>query len=243
MKHALVTGVSSGIGLGLVKELLRRGWTVHGLSRREPVLDAPQSRFQFRSCDLSRNEEIPGCVEKLLRDVPQLDLAILNAGILGTFADLSEQTLDEMQLVMQVNVWANKTLLDAVLTSGIRVAQVVTISSGAAVNGNRGWGGYSISKAALNMLTQLYARERQQTHFCALAPGLVDTAMQDYLCGLMPDERFRALDVLRSKRGTPDMPTGDQLADRLLDLFERLPDLVPSGEFADIRNPPLSSGP
>ena len=42
-----------------------------------------------------------------------------------------------------------------------------------------GWNGYALSKAALNMMMKLYAAERPGTDFSALAPGLVDTAMQE----------------------------------------------------------------
>ncbi len=38
-------------------------------------------------------------------------------------------------------------------------------------------------------------------HFCALAPGLIDTAMQDYLCGLDASERFPSLARIQAARG------------------------------------------
>ncbi len=184
-------------------------------------------------------ESITRGVGELLEDQSELDLIILNAGRLGVFGDLGEAELFELKTTMQVNLWANKTLLDAVFALNIRVHQVVTISSGAAVNGNRGWSGYSISKAALNMLTQLYAKERPDTHFCALAPGVVDTAIQDELLEREPDARFPAVEVLRSKRNTTEMPKPREAALRLIEIFEKLPSLVESGDFADIRNPPL----
>ena len=90
--------------------------------------------------------------------------------MLGSLGDMSEAQLDDLKRVMDVNVWSNKTVLDALFARAFPVKQVVTISSGAAVNGNRGWRGYSISKAALNMLTRLYAAENPDTHFCARWP-------------------------------------------------------------------------
>ena len=90
------------------------------------------------------------------------------------------------------------------------------------------------------MLVQLYALEQPTTHFCALAPGLVDTAMQDQLCGRAPDDRYAAVEVLRSKRNTPDMPTPAIAAPRLAATIERLPSLVASGDYADVRQISLS---
>ena len=78
---------------------------------------------------------------------------------------------------MKINVWSNKVICDWLLKSIPEIYQIVFMSSGAAVNGNRGWGSYSLSKATLNMLAKLYAAEAKQTHFSALAPGLVDTAI------------------------------------------------------------------
>jgi NAD(P)-dependent dehydrogenase (short-subunit alcohol dehydrogenase family) len=239
-QNVMITGVSSGIGLGLTRECLRRGFTVHGTARHAPEL-GKNDLFRFVPCDLSREKEIPAAIKRLLAGVKALDLVILNAGILGPVGDLSEQPLDEIQRVMQVNVWSNKVILDELFASGLSITQVVTMSSGAGVHPHRGWGGYAISKAALNMLTGLAAAERPGTHFCAVGPGLVDTAMQDQLCSLPSDARFPSLDRLRARRGTAEMPDGQELAPRLLEVILRLPEHVPSGSFADIRQPPLNA--
>ncbi|MBC8291116.1 MAG: SDR family NAD(P)-dependent oxidoreductase, partial [Planctomycetes bacterium] len=163
---AFVTGVSTGIGFGLTEELLHRGWRVIGLSRREPAFTNPAERFSFCSIDVADSETLVENVSVLLSDTTHVDLAVLNAGVLGVISDLADATLDDLQNTMNVNVWSNKLILDALFAGGRTVHQVVTISSGAAVNGNRGWGGYSISKTALNKLTCLYAKEQPGTHFC-----------------------------------------------------------------------------
>ena len=85
------------------------------------------------------------------------------------------------------------------------------------------------------MLTQLYARENESTHFAAIAPGLVDTAMQDYLCGQPDDERFTSLEALKSRRGTDEMPAPNSAAKKLIPFFERVKTELESGKFADIR--------
>lgn len=237
-RTAFITGVSSGIGFGLTEELLERGWRVIGLSRREPTLTVDDRRFIFQAVDLADLNSLRQNVSTLMDGVPRLNLAILNAGILGRFGDLLGATVGDLQNTMNVNVWANKLILDSMFESHRLVDQVVTISSGAAVNGNRGWGGYSISKAALNMLTAVYSKERPETHFCAFAPGVVETAMQDTLQARVPDERFPSLERLRAMRGTDDMPEPREAARRLLAAFEKLPKVVASGDFADIRNLP-----
>lgn len=236
--HVLITGVSSGIGHGLARWYLDQGWVVYGTSRRTPD-DVPQhDAFRFVSLDLSDAQQLPGGITDLIDGVERLDLAILNAGVVGRFGDIGEAGLGDLKNTMQVNVWANKLILDALFARHVLLEQVVAISSGASVNGNRGWSGYSISKAALNMLVKLYARERPGTHFCALAPGLVDTEIQDEICTRVPDERYPSVERLRSKRHTPEMPAPAEAAPLLARTFARLPSLVESGEYADIRQLP-----
>lgn len=234
-RTVFVTGVSAGIGNALARHYLDRGDRVLGCSRREPADLVGSPGFTFRSIDLSDLERVQESVGELLAGTDRVDLAVLNAGVLGTIADLAESDLAEMRAVLDVNLWAVKLTLDALFDRVPEVGRVVTISSGAAVNGNRGWGAYSISKAALNMLTKLYARERPATHFCAFAPGIVDTAMQESICGRAPEELSPSVEVLRSKRGTPDMPDPATAAPRLAVAIDRLPDVVESGEFTDIR--------
>ncbi|MGB0583111.1 MAG: SDR family NAD(P)-dependent oxidoreductase, partial [Limisphaerales bacterium] len=166
--------------------------------------------------------------------------AILNAGILGPIADLRNQSIDTLKNVLDVNLWANKNLLDLLLDRGLAIARVVGISSGASVNGNRGWGGYSLSKAALNMLMKLYAKEREDIHFSALAPGLVDTNMQDQIRAMPDDAPFPSVAQLKQATGTDAMPDSTTAGKRVLAAIDRLPGLIESGEFADIRKPPLT---
>ena len=99
--------------------------------------------------------------------------------------------------------WLRARFVDA----GKPVAQIVMIFSGATVLGNRGWPGYGLSKAALNMLAKLYAHDFPDTHISALAPGIIDTAMMEHLCVEADAEAYPALKRLRDARGTPDMPT------------------------------------
>lgn len=233
-----VTGVSSGIGEGLADEYLSRGWDVYGISRRSPVDSLGGDRFRFQSLDVTQPTDYAAALFGLFEERRQLDLVILNAGVLGRIGDLIDADLDDLIQTMAVNVWGCKLVLDWLYSHDIQITQVVTISSGASVNGNRGWGGYSISKAALNMLTRLYAKERPETHFTAFAPGLVDSAMQEYLCGLPTDERYPSLEILRSKRHTADMPDGREAARRFASVFAELPQLVESGEYVDVRNLP-----
>lgn len=231
---ALITGNSSGLGHALTERYLAQGWTVYGMSRRGCA--GLEGDLHDVRCDLAHPEAIVPALSQLLPGVTTVDLLILNAGMLGRIRELTETPLEELLHIMQVNVWANKTILDWLHDRNVQIKQVVMISSGAAVNGHKGWGAYSLSKATLNMLAKLYAHEFPNTHFAAFAPGLIDTAMQDYLCD--PDEvdaqRFPSVMKLRDARGTARMPTSENVARRIAATIPKL-HRYPSGSFVDIR--------
>ena len=62
-----------------------------------------------------------------------MDLAVLNAGVLGRIADLRDVPVEELKQVMDVNLWANKALVDALLAGPREVAQIVTGKLGPAI--------------------------------------------------------------------------------------------------------------
>ncbi|MBF0265864.1 MAG: SDR family NAD(P)-dependent oxidoreductase [Gammaproteobacteria bacterium] len=232
-KTVLITGVSSGLGHGLANFYLQQGSSVYALNRKQPADLLEHNNFHFVSCDLSDETQVQTKVKELLSDVVQLDLVVLNAGILNELKDMRDTPLSEVREVMEINTWANKSIIDALVNNVDSITQIVAISSGAAVSGNRGWNAYSLSKAALNMLIKLYADELPDIHFSALAPGLVDTAMQDYICDLK-DDRFYVVERLKSCRGTDSMPGPQEAAVKLDIGFKKVVEL-PSGEFNDVR--------
>lgn len=236
MNTVFITGVSSGLGHGLAKAYLETGSTVYGLSRRTPKDLTQQNNFHFLAADLEDLKSIPAQINKLLQKVPKLDLVILNAGLLGEIKDLTEIDQSTLNRLMNVNVWANKVICDTLFKNKIDIPQVVAISSGASINGNRGWGGYAISKAALNMLVMLYAAERPETHFSSLAPGLIDTAMQDYIFNHPDPEKFAVLKKLKAARGTPSMPNSDDASKIVIEFIPKLLS-APNGSYQDVRLP------
>ncbi len=230
----LITGTGKGLGSGLAHYYLENGNTVYGISRNSNnKLDNFQD-FHFISQDLSKFDEIKQRIPGFLMQAGELDLVILNAGIISEIKDLKDCTLDEIRNVMDINVWANKLLIDLLFSNLRSVRQIAAISSGASVYGNRGWNAYSLSKATLNMLIKLYAREQENTHFCSIAPGLIDSGMQDYIYSLRDDPRFSSLDKLKNAKRTGQMPTPFEaapiVAKSLIKALDR-----ESGSFLDVR--------
>ncbi|RLJ71057.1 alcohol dehydrogenase [Hydrogenivirga caldilitoris] len=223
----LITGIGSGLGKALAEEALKRGYEVYALSRHMP--QELTGKVKFVKADLRELERVYQRLQKLLEGTSSLDLVILNAGILGEFGDMHEVPLHRFQEVMNVNVWANKVILDSLMAMGIRVESIVGISSGASVNCNRGWNAYALSKASLNCLLKLYSREMEGTHIIALAPGLVLTPMLEEVMK-QDSERFPSVKrIIESPKKTPEETA------KLI--FESLPKLreFESGSYIDLR--------
>jgi len=234
--NVFITGNSSGLGLGLTEELMDRDALVWGMSRRGCALKPKYDDvLRDHRQDIGNLATLEAGLDQLLSDCLRLDLVILNAGILGRIQELSHTDVHDLEHLMRVNVWANKVILDWLIDRQIPVGQVIAISSGAAVNLHFGWGGYALSKAALNNLMALYAGEMPETHLLALAPGLIDTGMQDYLCDEVDASEFPSVQKLQAARGTSAMPSPRAVARQILDRLEDLKGSHRSGSFVDIR--------
>ena len=228
MKNILITGVSSGLGEALAQAYLQNGDTVYAIGRTMPHQLDKNPHFFFFPYDLNETFLIQSTLIEFLQH-RSFDLVILNAGVLGGIQPLHETDLMEIKSVMEVNVWANKELIDT-LHAHAQVKQVVGISSGASVNGSKGWGTYSTSKAALNMLLKVYAKEMPETHFTALAPGVIDTPMVRHIIENVNDEIYPS--AKRLKEGM--IRTPQNAAKLLLDTFPKLL-AYESGSFLDVR--------
>ncbi len=228
-KNVFITGIGSGYGKAIAKLFLEKGYNVFALSRHLP--EDLKGKIMFIKCDLEALETVYPAVEKLLKDVKNLDFVILNAGLLTELKDIHDTPIYEMEKMMDINVWANKVILDALIDMKIKVDRVIAISSGASVNGNRGWHGYSISKAALNMLIKLYSREMENTHLISLAPGLILTPMLEKFVLSADENKFPSVKRIKN---APKM-TPEEAARLLFDKLDTLK-AFPSGSYVDIRN-------
>jgi len=228
MKNILITGIGSGLGEALAKEYLERGDTVYSVGRTcSKVLDS-HPRFFFFPYDLSQTFTLKAEIKPFIEH-HSFDIVILNAGMLGNIQTLSKTDMNDIKKVMEVNVWANKELID-VLSEYSYVKQVVGISSGAAINGSKGWGAYSLSKAGLNMLLSIYAKELPNIHFSTLAPGIIDTPMVRHIINKVDHDLFPSAKKLEQQ----EIQVPKEAAKILLSAFDRLLEHE-SGSFLDIR--------
>jgi NAD(P)-dependent dehydrogenase (short-subunit alcohol dehydrogenase family) len=134
---------------------------------------------------------------------------------------------------MDINVWANKNVIDVLSENVQSIGQVIGISSGASQGAARGWNAYSISKSSLNLLLNHYAQELPDIHFCALAPGLIDSGMQDYLY-TVDREKFPAVKKLQDAKRSGVMPDVHEAAGIVTNAIPKVKQYE-SGSYADVR--------
>lgn len=238
----LVTGASRGIGHALVDEHLARGHRVIGISRTLPPMHLSHPRYSHLSIDLAKLQALPDALTRGLLDLPacaQLSRVYLNAGQFShRIAELRQVPLPEMQDLMDLNVWANKCVLDTLLALSVRIEACVVSSSVAGVRARAGNSAYAVSKAALNMLMQLYALENPSTYVAVLGLCNVDTALAHRIGSLPLEGHFPEIESLRERGVRPGYLAAPSVRARhLIDLLERgLPQQLPSGQFAEVRS-------
>ena len=228
MRNILITGIGSGLGEALAREYLAQGYQVYAIGRTFPKMLDAHPHFFFFPYDLSQTFMLKDTIKDFVQG-HEFEIAILNAGVLGDIKTLAQTELPQLKEVMELNVWANKELIDT-LSAFSNVRQIVGISSGAAVNGSKGWGAYSLSKAGLNMLLNVYAKELPDIHFTSLAPGVIKTPMVEHIINEVDDEVFTS--AKRLKEG--HIQTPEAAAKLLIDTFPKLLEYE-SGSFLDVR--------
>lgn len=188
--RVLVTGGTSGLGLALVRELLRRGarvaFVARGRDRVEHVArDLPGTHGIVG--DVSAKDDIYPIALQVVGELGGLDVLINNASDLGPtpLAMLSDTECEDLVRAFDTNVIGpfrlTKALMGALAASAreARGAVVLNISSDAAITPYAGWGAYGASKAALNQLSRIWGEEHEAdgVRFLSLDPGDMDTPM------------------------------------------------------------------
>lgn len=229
MRKVLITGVSSGLGAALAEACMQRGDDVYALGREDNKTLQNKPGYYFLPVDLSEVEMIAENIKAFV-DKHRFDLLILNAGIISQIKTLDETGLYELREIMDLNVWANKQVIDT-LDLHAKTEQIVAVSSGAAINGHKGWGGYAISKAALNTMIKIYAEEKPWTHFSAIAPGVVMTPMLQRMFKISDPVIYPS--VQRIRDGLILSPR--EAAIRFLKACDAAKK-HPSGSYLDVRN-------
>jgi len=170
-RHALVTGVSSGIGQAIAETLLASGWKVTGLSRTKVEHENPN--FTSHSVDLYDTDSLLDCLEKL----PPVDAVVHAAGKMVA-APLGQLNLEESRSIWHLHVSVAEILANHFAEKLGKGGRIVIIGSRTS-KGVAGRSQYVATKSALFGMVRSWAAELAPKGVTAniIAPGATETPM------------------------------------------------------------------
>ncbi|MFW7341227.1 SDR family oxidoreductase [Pollutimonas sp. H1-120] len=192
---AIVTGASRGLGQALALGLLRADTRLITVARSHDEaldLNAKQSGcvLQQVQTDLANPAAVERVARQIVASLPagaKRYLLINNAGTVDPINQASElHNAVAITAAFNLNV-TSVILLTAAFLQAVKPLQadcrILNISSGAGRNPMPGWGVYCATKAALDHYTQVLHAENHGVRIAALAPGVIDTGMQEKIRG------------------------------------------------------------
>lgn len=171
-RTAFISGVSRGIGEGLARFFLRRGWAVVGVSRSKPRLS--HALLTWHKCDITD----PAAVRRLFRGRRwKFDCVIANAAAGGPIGPSLEIPQTAWREAFEVNFFSHLEVMRYIIRRAKTGAAFLFLSGRGAVSPRPRAGPYAISKLAITKLAEQLALEYPRFRFYAVAPGAHDTAM------------------------------------------------------------------
>jgi 2-dehydro-3-deoxy-L-rhamnonate dehydrogenase (NAD+) len=207
---AIVTGAATGIGEAIARRLAGAGAAVavldldlEGAARVAASLGAGSFALQ---ADVARAADVQRAVEEVLRRTGRIDILVNNAGIAGRAAPIWEQTDDDWQRNLAVNLTGVFHFCRAVVPHmrSRGYGRIVNIASIAGKEGNPRMAPYSASKAGVIGLTKSLGKELATEGICvnAVAPAVVHTRILDQLT---PEQvAYMTAKIPMQRTGRPD---------------------------------------
>lgn len=179
---ALLVGASRGLGLGLAREYLARGWRVVATAREnDSALRAlgRDDRLAVEHVDIVDQTAIAALHRRLAAE--RFDLLFVIAGISGApEPPIHAVPPDEAARIFLTNAYYPvcfaEAFVDLVCPAG-SIAFMSSFLGSITSNSDGGWEAYRASKAALNMLARSFSVRHPQYGILSVSPGWVRTDM------------------------------------------------------------------
>ncbi|VVT55487.1 uncharacterized protein SAPINGB_P004621 [Magnusiomyces paraingens] len=182
----IVTGASRGIGASIVEQLMAAPEQprVVGVSRSSAGLEALEKkypeRFTYVTGDVAKDSTSDAIISRALEKFGRIDGVICNAGVLEPIAPVAKASLEDWKKLYDINFFAPVSLSSKAIPELRKThGRIVFVSSDASTIFFNGWAAYGSSKAAINHYAGSIAAEEKDIFAIAIAPGIVDTNMQN----------------------------------------------------------------
>jgi NAD(P)-dependent dehydrogenase (short-subunit alcohol dehydrogenase family) len=213
---ALIIGASRGLGLGLAREYLGRGWhvigTVRGAARTglHDLKDRSDGRLEIETVDITQPDQTEALRSRLAGR--RRDLLFVNAGVSHDPDQTIGQVTDEIFVSMMItNALSPMRLIEQFEPLVSANGAIAVMSSGlgsVADNEDGGWEVYRATKAALNTLMRSFAARRaaDRKTLLLIAPGWVRTDMGGPGADLDVETSIRGVvDAIAARSGKPGL--------------------------------------
>jgi 3-hydroxybutyrate dehydrogenase len=227
---AVVTGSTSGIGLGIATALAKAGCDVmlNGFGDKAAI-DKERARITgefgvktaFNSADMSKPAEIAGMIEAATRELGKVDILVNNAGIQHT-AGVEDFPPDRWDAVIAINLSANFHAIRAVLPQMRQRnwGRIINIASTHGLVASVEKAAYVAAKHGVVGLTKVVALETATTGITcnAICPGWVLTPLvEKQINERAAREKISAdqakIDLLSEKQPSRQFASPDQIGE------------------------------
>ncbi|MCS7018875.1 MAG: glucose 1-dehydrogenase [Cytophagales bacterium] len=191
-KVAIITGASKGIGEAMAEIMAEAGAKVVVSSRKQEAVEAVANTLTAKgyqaigvACNVGDAAQRQQLVEKTIAAFGGVDILVNNAATNPVFGPVTDTDSAAFDKIMDVNVKApfelGKMVLPVMQQRG--GGSIINISSIGGLTPEPGLGIYSVSKAALIMLTKVMAKEWGKAGVRAnvICPGLIQTKFSEAL--------------------------------------------------------------
>jgi 2-dehydro-3-deoxy-L-rhamnonate dehydrogenase (NAD+) len=188
-RTAIVTGAATGIGQAIAIRLSDAGATVAVVDlnlagAEESAAALPNGAFALQA-DVADAASVGRAVDKVLQQTGQIDILVNNAGIAGPAAYIWDQTDEDWQRNIAINLTGVFNFCRAVIPHMRKRAygRIVNVASIAGKEGNPRMTPYSATKAGVIGLTKSLGKEVATEGICvnAVSPAVVQTQILDQL--------------------------------------------------------------
>ncbi len=176
-KTAIITGAASGIGFATAALFVAEGANVVAADLGMPELEGTVGI----AADAGDEDAVKGLVDRAVTEFGGLDIVFANAGISGGFASILEQSPNDWQEILRVNLigpfLAIKHAAPAMKARG--GGSIVCTASVAGLRSGAGGPAYSASKAGVINLVKVASTQLVGANIRvnAICPGLIETGM------------------------------------------------------------------
>lgn len=178
MKNAIVTGGTSGMGLGVAKMLLDKGYHVIA-TYVGPDFEEKLDNFEAHNVDQSNRDEVYRFIDYVKAKTGHLDCIVCNAGmtIRRSFTEMKDEEWDAM---MEVAVNSHYIMLREFFPLIPNGSRVLFTGSQMGIDPHATVLAYGVTKAAVHALCKNLVKEFEGTGTTvnAIVPGFVDTPWQ-----------------------------------------------------------------